>query len=214
MIKTLSNQTIALAGLSQAVQLVRDIAREGSADPDDLEALIASLLRINADSVPEVYGGLKRIETGLRLLERQLGPPESVDTELARYAAALLHLEGKYRGQPAMCKAVRAGLERATAQAAHFGAVHENVLAGLADLYQNSISQLSPRIVVVGEQVYLENPANANKIRALLLAGIRSAWLWRQCGGSRLGFLLNRRKLREEARRLAQSIPRGFSDRI
>jgi len=214
MIKTLSNQTIALAGLTQAVQLVRDIARAGSADPDDLETCIASLLRINADSVPEVYGGLKRLKSGLTLLERQLGAPESVDTELARYAAALLYLENKYRRQDAMCKAVRLGLERATVQTAHFGALHENVLASLADLYQNNISQLSPRIVVVGEQAYLENPANANKIRALLLAGIRSAWLWRQCGGSRLGFLLNRRKLREEALRLAQSVPYGFSDRL
>jgi high frequency lysogenization protein len=91
-------------------------------------------------------------------------------------------------------------------QAAHFGVAHDNVLAGLAELYQNSISQLRPRIIVMGEQHYLENPANANKIRVLLLAGIRSAWLWRQCGGSRLGFLLNRRKLREEARRLSRSL--------
>jgi len=214
MIKTLSNQTIALAALALAVQLVRDIARTGAADPDDLETCVASLLRINADSVPEVYGGLKPLKGGLALLERQLGESETVDAELARYAAALVYLEGKYRRQEAMCKAVRLGLERANVQAAHFGAVHENVLAGLADLYQNNISQLSPRIVVVGEQVYLENPANANKIRALLLAGIRAAWLWRQCGGGRLSFMLNRRKLREEARRLAQSVPYGFSDRL
>ncbi len=207
MIKTLTNQTIALAGLSLAVQLVRNIARTGSADADDLETCILSLLKINADNVPEVYGGLARLKNGLRLLEKQLGSPDSVDTELARYAAALVYLEDKYRGRPNMQKTVRSGLERATAQAAHFSATHENVLAGLADLYQNSISQLQPRIVVQGERHYLENPSNANKIRALLLAGIRSAWLWRQCGGSRLGFLLNRGKLRNEARRLLQSLP-------
>ena len=40
----------------------------------------------------------------------------------------------------------------------------------------------------------------------LLLAGRRSAWLWRPCGGSKLGFLLNRRKLREEAKRLLQTL--------
>lgn len=211
MIKTLTNQTIAMAGLSLAVQLVRNIARTGSTDADDLETCIASLLKINADSVPEVYGGIERLRNGFTLLARQLGPPDSVDTELARYAAALVYLEGKYRRQDAMQKAVRSGLERATVQAAHFGVTHENVLAGLADIYQNNISQLSPRIVVMGEQSHLENPANANKIRALLLAGIRSAWLWRQCGGSRWGFLLNRRKLRDEAGRLLQSLPSGFS---
>jgi high frequency lysogenization protein len=213
MIKTLTHQTIALSGLSQTVQLVRNVARHGSADIDDLETCIASLLKINADGVAEVYGGLRNLKAGLALLERQLGNPESVDTEMARYAAALVYLEGKYRRQDAMQKAIRLGLERATVQAAHFGVTHENVLAGLAELYQNTISQLRPRIVVMGEQPYLENAANANTIRALLLAGIRSAWLWRQCGGSRLGFLLNRRKLREEARRLSVSLLHGQGGR-
>ena len=206
MLKTLTHQTIALAGLSQSVYLVRNIARRGVADADDLEVCIGSLLKINAEGVAEVYGGLRNLKAGLALLERQLGDAEAVDAELARYAAALVYLEGKYRRQEAMQKTVRLGLERATVQAAHFGVVHDNVLASLAELYQNSISQLRPRIVVVGEQHHLENPANANKIRALLLAGLRSAWLWRQCGGSRFGFLLNRRKLREEARRLSKSL--------
>ncbi|MFM8331307.1 MAG: high frequency lysogenization protein HflD [Candidatus Methylumidiphilus sp.] len=212
MSKTLTDQTIALAGLTQAVQLVRNIARNGSADDEDLETCLSSLLKINADSVEDVYGGLKKLKNGLSLLERQLGDPETVDTEMARYAAALVYLESKYQKQPTMQKTVRAGLERATTQAAHFSVIHENVLSNLAEVYQNSISQLAPRIVVVGEQRFLENPANANKIRALLLAGIRSAWLWRQCGGGRLGFLLNRRKLREEAKRLSQAVPLGFRD--
>jgi high frequency lysogenization protein len=214
MLKTLTHQTIALAGLNQAVLLVRNLARNGYADTDDVETCISSLLKINADSVESIYGSLKNLKTGLTLLERQLGKPESIDTELARYAAALVYLEGKYRHQDAMQKTVRQSLERATLQAAHFGLSHENVLGGLAEAYQNSISQLSPRIIVAGEQRHLENKTNADTIRTLLLAGIRSAWLWRQCGGSRFAFLFNRRKYFEEAQRLLQAIPSGFSDRV
>ena len=105
-----------------------------------------------------------------------------------------------------MQKSIRSGLERATLQSAHFGLTHENVLANIADLYQNNISQINPRIMVMGEPRHLENSLVANKIRALLLAGIRSAWLWRQCGGSKMGFLWNRRKLREEAKRLLHTM--------
>lgn len=209
MIKNLTNQTIALAGLSQAVQAVSQLAKTGMTAADELETCISSLLKINADDVPEVYGGVSHLRNGLALLDKQLGPSASVDTELARYAAALIYLEGKFRRDAAMQKAIRSGLERATAQVAHFGVTHENVMAAIADLYQNSISRIHPRIMVMGNPnnpAYLENPAIANKIRALLLAGIRSAWLWRQCGGSKLGFLLNRRKLREEAKRLLQSL--------
>jgi high frequency lysogenization protein len=217
MIKTLTNQTIALAGLSQAVYLVQRVARTGAADDEDMETCIASLLKINADDVPGVYGGLGKVKTGLKLLERQLGAHDA-DPELARYAAALLFLEGKFRRDRAMQAAVRAGMEKATAKAAHFGLLHENVLAQLADVYQQSISQLGPRIMVMGEPAQLANPDNANRIRALLLAGLRSAWLWRQCGGGRWKFLMDRSKLREEASRLLRTLepprPSRFGGRI
>ena len=206
MIKNLTNQTIALAGLSQAIKSVGNLAKTGTTDADDLEACIYSLLKINADDVPDVYGGLEKLRNGLRLLEMQMGPSDSVDTELARYGAALVYLEGRYRRMDGMQKAIRSGLERVTAQAAHFGITHENVMTSIADLYQNNISKINPRIMVMGEPAHLENPVVSNKIRALLLAGIRSAWLWQQCGGSKLSFLLNRRKIREEARRLLQML--------
>jgi len=45
-----------------------------------------------------------------------------------------------------------------------------------------------------------------NKIRALLLAGIRSAMLWRQCGGSRWRFIFFRRKIQREAEFLLSEI--------
>lgn len=205
MIKSLTNQTIALAGLSQAVYLVQRVARTGASDDEDMETCIASLLKINADDVPSVYGGLEKLKTGLKLLEKQLGPHES-DPELARYAAALLFLEGKFRRDRRMQAAVRAGMEKATAKAAHFGLLHENVLSLMADVYQQTISQLGPRIMVMGEPAQLSKLDNANRIRALLLAGLRSAWLWRQCGGGRWKFLMDRGKLREEAARLSRAL--------
>ena len=50
--------------------------------------------------------------------------------------------------------------------------------------------------------LYLTNPANQNRIRALLLAGVRAAILWRQSGGSRLTLLLRRKALLAEGQRL------------
>ncbi len=40
------------------------------------------------------------------------------------------------------------------------------------------------------------------KIRALLLAGIRSSVLWRQMGGSRLQFIFSRQKIKKTAEKL------------
>ena len=78
-------------------------------------------------------------------------------------------------------------------QLEHFDVVHPNVTARLADIYMKHISTLGPRIMVSGEHNYLEATDNANRVRALLLAGIRAAVLWEQLGGGRLQFLMRRK---------------------
>lgn len=206
-IKTLSNQTIALAGIAQAVYLVQRLARTGTAPGDDLEACVASIFKINADSVADVYGGLGSIKTGLQILKQQLGGgTDAIDGELARYAATVVVLEGKLNELPRMQQAIREGVERISAKAAHFGLVHDNVFVGLADVYQQNISELRPRVMVQGEPSYLNNPDVANRVRTLLLAGIRSAVLWRQCGGRRWKVLMYRRRMLDEVWRLARSL--------
>jgi high frequency lysogenization protein len=206
MIKTISNQAIALAGLSQAVYLVQQIAKRGAADEADLETSIRSVLKIDADDVLDVYGGRPAIATGLKLLEKQLGGRDSLDPEQARYAASLIFLENKLARQPDLLEAIRRGIENVTKQTEPFPLLHENVFAGLAEVYQNTVSRLTPQIVVSGEKAYLGNPANANRIRSLLLAGIRSVVLWRQCGGSRWTFLFQRGKLQKATRELLQGL--------
>ncbi|MEW8367847.1 MAG: DUF489 family protein, partial [Candidatus Thiodiazotropha taylori] len=59
-------------------------------------------------------------------------------------------------------------------------------------IYAENISTLKPRIMVSGETIYLQNSDNVNRIRALLLSGIRSAMLWRQTGGRRRQLLFSR----------------------
>jgi high frequency lysogenization protein len=58
------------------------------------------------------------------------------------------------------------------------------------------------RIQVSGSPQILQRDENAEKVRALLLAGIRSAVLWRQSGGRRWQLIFNRRKVIHHARDL------------
>ncbi|RLA21365.1 MAG: lysogenization regulator HflD, partial [Gammaproteobacteria bacterium] len=48
-------------------------------------------------------------------------------------------------------------------------------------------------------------PHNKNKIRALLLSGIRAALLWRQCGGSRWKIIFQRKKITNTCLQLLKS---------
>jgi high frequency lysogenization protein len=127
---------------------------------------------------------------------------------MARYVVALVQLEGSLRRRPAMLDAIRQGIDTARAQMKFFQNdtpaedVHPLLMEKLAELYSQTISTLTPRIMVSGEHGHLNNPAIAAKVRATLLAGIRSAVLWRQLGGRRWQLLFSRGKIARAAREL------------
>jgi len=51
------------------------------------------------------------------------------------------------------------------------------------------LSTLQRRIQVKGNAIYLQQPGVAERIRCLLFAAVRSAYLWRQLGGKRYHLL-------------------------
>ena len=194
------DRAIALAGVLQAADLVRHIARRGQANAEEIDTCLASLLKIDAASSIDIYGDLGQLRSGLHLLEKQLSNPS--DIELTRYAVTLLGLERKLSGRTDLLQAIGVSLEEITQNLSHFPMNHSNTIARFADIYLKNISTLSPRIMVNGVQIHLNNPENAKRIRALLLAGIRAATLWRQSGGSRWLLLLRRNPLLRETRLL------------
>jgi Uncharacterized protein involved in purine metabolism len=197
------DRVLALAGIYQAAHLVQQVAKQGVASDPAVETLIRSVFKTDPSSVEDVYGSVQGVATGLRVLCEQLVAPKDLD--LTRYVVILLHLERKLSKRPEMLAAIGNGIREAQAQIHDQFVTEENIIAKLADLYGSTISTLSPRVMVNGERRFLENPRNANLIRALLLAGIRSTVLWRQCGGTRLMLLLTRQTLAREARALIAS---------
>lgn len=189
-------QVIALAGLFQSVTLVQQVARKGNAEPGLFETSMDSLLHLDAESVEAVYGSRQRLVEGLRTLCRQLGGEQNgQDAEVTGYAASLLYLERKLSRDRNLVCVVRDGIDAVARQIEHFPSTHDNVVANFADVYTSTVSTLKPRIMVQGEPEYLSSPGNANRIRALLLSGIRAAVLWHQLGGNRLRLLLSRRRM-------------------
>jgi len=205
-IKSITNQTLALAGIAQAAALVEQLASTGNADALAMETSIASLLKIDSESVLDVYGGLNGLKLGLKQLDMQMTGYKIANAQQARYSASIVFLEHQLETRKDLLKTINTGILKAQAQTEHFDLLHENVLANLGDIYQNTISTLQPRIMVNGDQAYLSRPEVANKIRACLLAGIRSALLWKQCGGTRWKFLFYRKKIQAELQTLLKKL--------
>lgn len=205
--RTDQNRTLALAALFQSACLVQDLAWRGRCDEHEFEILIGSLFAFDAATPAAIYRGEVNLRTGLQRIEIQLksgGKPP--DLEIMRYAVGMMFLERKLNAQPDMLNALSEGLHAAERQVEYFSLSHESVIARLAEVYQETISQLGPRIMVQGEQGHLSNANIAAKIRTVLLAGIRAAVLWRQAGGSRWKLLFGRKRLILQSKELLNRI--------
>ena len=201
------DKTIALAGIFQAAQLVKDIAWNGKTNTAALESSLESLLNFDAADVVSVFGDLSGVSQGLRTLQNQLdNNSENKNTDITRYVITLIHLQRKLEKNPGMLAQMTSKLEAVKSGLDYFDLSHENTIAKIAEIYKTTISTMQPKIIVEGEQVYLTNNNNADKIRALLLAGIRASVLWRQTGGSRLQLLFARKKYLNTAQELSNKI--------
>ena len=206
------DQVLALAGIFQSACLVQQLAREGHTDNVALRSSIQSILALDAPDVVTIYGNARGVRLGLELLHTKLtGKTKSADMEMARYVVALVQLENSLRRRPTMLDDIRQGIDTARAQMKFFESdapadgVHPLLMEKLAQLYSQTISTLTPRIMVSGEHGHLSNPAIAAKVRAALLAGIRSAVLWRQLGGRRWQLLFSRGKIARTAAELLEA---------
>jgi high frequency lysogenization protein len=203
------DQTLALAGIYQAASLVKQIANKGSANNAQIEACIETLFRFDANTVEEVYGDRANIINGAKVLQKNLtsislsgSNKENRDIEITKYIISLIMLEKTLEKRPEMLDDISDRLKAIEEKFDFFPLGHDNTYAKLGHLYKETISTLGPKIIVSGEQPYLSNENNANKVRALLLAGIRSAVLWRQCGGSRWQFFFGQKAYQKECEKI------------
>lgn len=203
------DKTIALIGLYQVAKQVFDLATEGKTDNTAFEASVNSLFSENPTSTLDVFGKVEDIQVGTETLLAQMSSDKAVDSrniEITKYVLSLMILEKNLSQEEEVLSKVFRVIESAKENRSHFGDFHENIIATLARAYSENVSNIRPRIMVNGAHGHLQNPKIANKIRALLLAGIRASMLWRQVGGSRWGLLLGRKKYLQSAQTLSRNL--------
>jgi high frequency lysogenization protein len=200
------NVTIALAGMLQSVALVRELTQTGRTNKPAFESTIHSILRINAKSVPEVFGGIYGVKLGLEKIVHAFDARQTTDRLQNRYLLSLIYLQKKLSRSPKILMTLMKRLEQIRKQADYFSITHPTVISNLADIYLTTISTFHFRVVILGTERVLHAKENMEKVRALLLSGVRAAVLWRQVGGSRLQILFSRAKIKACAEMLLAQI--------
>ena len=200
----MSDQTLALAGVFQATELVRQAANHGTWSGYAATCCLDSLFELEAQTAEAVFGGRKRLSLGLDTLVDVLGGDQQHAQSL-QMAVGLLQLQGRFQRDRDMMSQVGdtlASIARLPSELPEHERQDQQA-HDIAVLYQDTVSNLTPRIVVQGRPQFLKTPRTVDWIRTLLFAGLRSAVLWRQLGGGRFSLLFGRKKLLRDAQRLA-----------
>jgi len=198
------DHALILAGVFQSARLTFELARYGRTLEDALTASIASLFQTSPDSVEAVFGSPKNLTLGLHHFITQLESPADRNPELTQYSIRLLQLGRKLFLNKEKLTTLASDLRDFQSRIDAFDFEKHTQYSQLAMIYQDNISRVSPRVMVQGEPLHLENPDTAARIRSALLAGVRAAHLWYQCGGKRWHLLTRQQRLLAAAHKLLE----------
>jgi len=203
----IEQQAIALAGVAQAARMVDQVSKTGSYPVEFLEPSVQSLFVFDLDSAEELFGGVSGVKLGLQNLSSILASRQAPETrDVVRYMFSILHLERQFSINTELQSVVHSRLVHASFHSEHFAEHVHDVCHSVSAIYQDTLSKLRFRIKVNGSEVHLKNPMHADIIRTLLLAGIRSAFLWRQLGGRRWKLLMQRKQLLDVSQHLSRTL--------
>lgn len=202
------DKTLALAALFQSAVLADALAWRGHCDPVAQEALLNSILVLDTDDVGTIYGNnLRGLQAGLQALEQTFleplrgGHPRQAD--IVRYALSLMQVERHLAKMPGLLDVLRRRLEMASEQRKHFDSITSTaMLNNLGGIYVDTAGQLSFRIQIKGDPKQLQTAGMPEQVRAVLLAGIRAAWLWHRLGGRRWHLMFTRGQILGEIREI------------
>jgi len=123
-----------------------------------------------------------------------------------RYTMAILQLEKQFATRDDLQAIVHSRLKHTAYKAENFSSDIRGLSSNISAIYQDTLSTLSYRIKVTGSAQHLNNPQVADLVRAVLMCGIRAAFLWRQLGGSRLKLMWQRGAIRDTAAGMAREL--------
>lgn len=202
----MKDKNLALAGVFQASELVRQAAWHGTWSGYGATACLESLFKLEAVSTEDIYGGKEHMKLGVETMLAVL-QGENRYVESLRYTVGLLQIERKFRRDRRMQQTIGSRLQEIAGLGEELPQhEREDLQAGeISSLYSETISRLSPRIVVNGKPQFLKSQRTVDWVRTLLLAGLRSATLWRQLGGGRFELMFGRQAIIREARAFLMS---------
>lgn len=203
----MEEQIIALAGVAQAARMVDQVAKTGTYPSAYFEASLRSLFAFDVPTVEAVFGNIQGVKLGLKCIVDMLTDAANEDNvAMGVYLRGLFKLESQFRKRSDLQDVVATRLDHVNFKAQHFSDDAVELASSISSIYQDTISNLPYRIKVKGSVQHLQETKNADLVRTLLMAGLRSAHLWQQLGGRQRHFLFRNRQMVNIAENLSREL--------
>ena len=127
--------------------------------------------------------------------------------EIVRLGLGIVQVEKHLVRSPDVQNNLRQRLETVARQQQFNPDMSDSELAqALGSVYVDTLGSLQFRVQLRGNAQHLQAAGMAERIRAILLAGVRAAWLWRRLGGRRWHLIFTRSQILTEIREIAKTV--------
>ncbi len=203
------DRTIALTACIQHAWWAHRLAQHGEFRIDRLNYAVTNILCTDPDELMDVYGSVNDLKSGIQIARILLSKNASQDINRAEvalitgYVGQLIKISSRLLSSQAAIHELAEHLKKISAEIIN---TEDPPVSKIAQAYMETISPIAPRIMIQGNGIYLQNDEFAAGIRTHLLAAVRSAVLWRQCGGKLWHFIFQRNTYLMEINKLQQEV--------
>ena len=184
---------MALSALIQSAFFVEKIATSSKEIDNDVKILLESIYKTETFSAENIYGHKRNLSIGQNVLKNILnGNNEIYLMNTQKYALSIILIQKNISKIKDLQDLIRKKIDNYN-ENSMMATNFEDLISYSEKIYTEYIAIIRPRVIISGKKEFLED--NSSLIRALLLSGIRAAFLWHYHGGSKWQLMFRRSEI-------------------
>lgn len=193
MVKISNDYITSLIAMLQSVYLVDRIATTDYDATNESDFLIQSIYTKNTFDADKIYSQKSSLVDGCKLLKDILRGKNDIPVlTMQKYALNIILIQKNINKISDLKNMIGKKIDNYHDNSMMATNLNDQI-AYSEEIYKEYVGIIRPRVVISGKKEYLNK--NSSLIRALLLSGIRAAFLWDYHGGSKWHLMFRRKEI-------------------
>ena len=192
-VKIDENYILSLCAILQNVYLINKIATTNHDASKESKLLIDSIYIKNELNPILIYKNKTELFDGYSILKKiLLGKNDISLITMQKYVLNILLIQKNIKKNNSLKELIRKKIDKYEENSIISTNLNSQVFYA-EEIYKEYVGIIRPRVIISGDKEYLNK--NSSLIRALLLSGIRAAFLWDHYGGNKWQLMFKRKEI-------------------